>query len=83
MAGPVLVMVAAARSAAALSPREIEVLSLLADGLVAKQIAEQLEISCYRVRDLKESARLKLGASTTPQAIAMAQRRRLLRRPTA
>jgi PAS domain S-box-containing protein len=62
----------AGRRARALSPREREVLSLLARGLTGEQIAERLVLSPETVRTHIRNAREKLGASTRVEAVTMA-----------
>ncbi|MEE9315394.1 MAG: LuxR family transcriptional regulator [Rhizobiaceae bacterium] len=61
-----------------LSPRELECLSLVANGGNAKSIANKLEISAHTVRDYCKSARHKLGCATLFQAIHMATMERLI-----
>lgn len=56
----------------ALSPREREVLGLLARGHTGEQIAEQLVLSPETVRTHIRNAREKLGASTRVEAVTMA-----------
>jgi DNA-binding CsgD family transcriptional regulator len=55
-----------------LSPREIDVLSMLAMGLNRAQAADSLAISEHTFRTYVESARFKLGANNTTQAVARA-----------
>ncbi len=55
-----------------LSPREIDVLTMLAMGLNRAQAAESLAISEHTFRTYVESARFKLGANNTTQAVARA-----------
>lgn len=55
-----------------LSRRERQCLEFLAAGLLAKQIAAALSISESAVKQYLRSARLKLGASTSHQAVAKA-----------
>jgi DNA-binding CsgD family transcriptional regulator len=55
-----------------LSPREHEVVELLAAGLTGDEVAEQLGISPATVRVHIRNATGKLGASTRTQAVAMA-----------
>jgi PAS domain S-box-containing protein len=55
-----------------LSPREREVLALLARGLTGEQIAERLVLSPETVRTHIRNAREKLGASTRVEAVTMA-----------
>jgi DNA-binding CsgD family transcriptional regulator len=63
---------AAARGYGALTAREREVLSLLAEGLTAKQVADRLVLSLLTVRTHVRNAKERLGARTTPHAIAIA-----------
>ena len=62
-------------SSAQLSDREREVMTLLALGTTASEIAESLVISKETVRNHLRNARAKLGARTRAQAIAVALRR--------
>ncbi len=55
-----------------LSPREIDALSLIANGISRAGTAEKLGISEHTLRVYIESARLKLGAANTTHAVAMA-----------
>jgi PAS domain S-box-containing protein len=55
-----------------LSPREREVLGLLAHGLTGEQIAGRLVLSPETVRTHIRNAREKLGASTRVEAVTMA-----------
>ncbi len=55
-----------------LSPREIDVLTMLAMGLSRAQAADSLAISEHTFRAYVESARFKLGATNTTQAVARA-----------
>lgn len=59
-------------SSAALSPREIDTLSLLAMGYSRPQAADSLSISEHTLRVYIESARHKLGAQNTTHAVAKA-----------
>jgi DNA-binding CsgD family transcriptional regulator len=60
------------RRTRSLSPREREVLGLLARGLTGEQIAERLVLSPETVRTHIRNAREKLGASTRVEAVTMA-----------
>jgi PAS domain S-box-containing protein len=60
------------RRTRALSPREREVLALLARGLTGEQIADRLVLSPETVRTHIRNAREKLGASTRVEAVTMA-----------
>jgi DNA-binding CsgD family transcriptional regulator len=55
-----------------LSPREADALTFLALGYSRAQIAEMLDISEHTLRVYVESARFKLGAMNTTQAVARA-----------
>jgi two-component system, NarL family, response regulator YdfI len=61
-----------------LSPRESEVLNLLADGLANKEIARRLEISEHTVKFHITSIFNKLNASTRAEAVAIGARRGLI-----
>ena len=63
---------AAGRRARVLSPREREILGLLARGLTGEQIADRLVLSPETVRTHVRNAREKLGASTRVEAVTMA-----------
>jgi DNA-binding CsgD family transcriptional regulator len=65
-------------AAATLSRREEEVLALLADGLVNKQIAARLGISTNTVKTHLELLFEKLGVTTRAEAVATAVKRGLL-----
>jgi DNA-binding CsgD family transcriptional regulator len=58
-----------------LTPREHEVLELIANGLTNKSIARQLEISLHTVKFHVESVFRKLGARTRTEAVAKAAAR--------
>jgi DNA-binding CsgD family transcriptional regulator len=67
----------AARSAAppeALSAREAQILALLAEGLVNKQIAARLGISRHTVKTHLAALFHKLGVSTRAEAVAAGAR---------
>jgi PAS domain S-box-containing protein len=55
-----------------LSPREREILALLARGLTGEQIAQRLVLSPETIRTHIRNAREKLGASTRVEAVTMA-----------
>jgi PAS domain S-box-containing protein len=61
-----------AGTTSSLSPRQREVLELVADGKTSTDIAERLVVSPETVRTHLRNARLKLGASTKAQAVAIA-----------
>lgn len=61
-----------------LSPRELEIVALLAEGLADKQIAAQLGLSETTVKSHLRQAYEKLGAADRAQAVAIALRSRLI-----
>lgn len=63
---------------ALLTPREIEVLRDVADGMTNKEIAAHLGISLHTVKFHLESLMRKLGASSRAEAVSKSMRRRLL-----
>jgi DNA-binding NarL/FixJ family response regulator len=68
---------AAARAAAPLEPlsaREAQILALLAEGLVNKQIAARLGISRHTVKTHLAALFHKLGVSTRAEAVAAGAR---------
>lgn len=62
---------------ALLTPREIDVLNAIGEGLTNKAIAQRLEISLHTVKFHVESLFRKLGARTRTEALARAAERRL------
>jgi len=62
---------------ALLTPREIEVLSAIGEGLTNKSIARRLDISLHTVKFHVESLFRKLGVRTRTEALAKASERRL------
>jgi len=66
---------ASARGSTELSPRQRDVIELVAEGLTSAEIAQRLDISPETVRTHLRNARLKLGASTKAQAVAIAMLR--------
>jgi DNA-binding NarL/FixJ family response regulator len=61
-----------------LTPRELEILTLLAHGLVQSEIAERLEITSKTVATHIERILGKLGVRSRAQAVAMAYRETLV-----
>jgi DNA-binding CsgD family transcriptional regulator len=61
-----------------LTPREIEILAALSDGLSNKAIARRLEISQHTVKFHAESIFRKLGATNRAEAVARGLRRGLV-----
>lgn len=62
----------------ALSPREVDAMTLLAIGYSRAQVANSLSISEHTLRVYIESARYKLGALNTTHAVARAMSRGLI-----
>ncbi|GHA61275.1 hypothetical protein GCM10008927_28400 [Amylibacter ulvae] len=62
----------------ALSPREMETLTLLALGLNRATIAQNLQISEHTLRGYIESSRIKLSANNTTHAVSSAMARGLI-----
>jgi DNA-binding NarL/FixJ family response regulator len=62
---------------ALLTPRELEVLSAIAEGLTNKSIARRLDISLHTVKFHVESLFRKLGVRSRTEAVARASERRL------
>ncbi len=65
-----------------LTPREQEVLSLIAQGLSAKMVAAELNTSRYTVNDQIKSIYRKLGIGNRSEATAEAMRLGLIQLPT-
>jgi NarL family two-component system response regulator LiaR len=61
-----------------LTPRELEVLALMVEGLTNPQIAERLVVSKATARTHVSSILGKLGAATRSEAVALAVRHRLI-----
>lgn len=61
-----------------LTPRELEVLRLVADGLSGKEIARQLGISEHTVKFHVNMVMSKLGARSRTEAVVIAARRGLI-----
>lgn len=61
-----------------LSPRETEILRLLADGLNTHQMARRLLLSAVTVQKHRSRIFRKLGARNAPHAVALAFRRGLV-----
>jgi DNA-binding NarL/FixJ family response regulator len=61
-----------------LTPREVEVLTAIAEGLTNKEIARRLDISLHTVKFHIESVFRKLGAHTRTEAVTKAIERRRL-----
>ncbi len=65
-------------AAPTISPRELQIVGLLAEGMANKQIASQLGISDVTVKGYLQELYEKLGASDRAQAVAIALRHRLI-----
>jgi two-component system, NarL family, nitrate/nitrite response regulator NarL len=63
---------------AALTPREVEVLTWVGAGLSNKEVARQLGISAHTVKFHMEAAFRKLGAASRAEAVAKGLRRGLI-----
>ena len=61
-----------------LTARERDVLRAFAEGVSQRETAARLGVGLSTVKRCVVSARLKLGATTTTQAVAIAVRRGLL-----
>lgn len=68
----------AAAAPTALTPRETEVLAMLAEGLGNKTIARRMGISEHTIKTHVAALLQKLGASTRTEAVAIGVRRGLL-----
>jgi len=68
---------AASEPDALLTPRELEVLGAIGEGLTNKAIARRLGISLHTVKFHVESLFRKLGARTRTEALAKAAERRV------
>ena len=64
---------------AQLSPRQSEILQLIAKGLSNPDIAKLLDISIYTVKEQVNILLTKLGAATRAEAVAIALRKHLLK----
>jgi len=66
-----------------LTPREIEILQMIADGLSNNQIAQRLLLSLYTVKNHVHNILEKLETHSRNDAILLASRRGLIPRPQA
>ncbi len=65
--------------AAPISPREMEILQLMADGLPNKQIAGRLRISIHTVKYHVAAILSKLGAASRTEAVSLGMRQGYIR----
>lgn len=72
---------AAPRDRGALTPRELEVLQLLAEGLSTRDIAERFVLSISTVRNHVQNILTKLGAHSKLEAVSVAMRQGIVGRP--
>jgi DNA-binding CsgD family transcriptional regulator len=63
---------------AALSERELEVLSLMAEGCTDAEIGERLLLAPFAIKSHTTNLFAKLGASNRAHAVALGFKRRLL-----
>lgn len=61
-----------------LTPRQLEILRLTADGLTCAEIGKKLFIGEQTVRTHRQAIRARMGAATLPHAIALAYQRGIL-----
>lgn len=61
-----------------LTPREIEVLSLMAEGMTQKEIANELFVSRYTVNSHVQHIYEKMDARTGPHAVTKAFRAKII-----
>jgi DNA-binding NarL/FixJ family response regulator len=78
IAKDMIAAITAAPPAVTLTPRQLEVLRLLADGLRVKQIAAKLDLSPRTVETHKYELMHSLGAQTTAELLRTAIRRGLI-----
>ena len=62
-----------------LTPRELDVLGLVAQGFVYRDIGRTLGIAEYTARNHMLSVEQKLGAHTAPHAVAIAKDRGIIK----
>lgn len=72
---------AAPRAKGALTPRELEVLQLLAEGLSTREIAERFVLSISTVRNHVQNILSKLDAHSKLEAVSVAMRQGIVGRP--
>ena len=62
-----------------ITPREMDVLMLICDGLNSKEIGNKLNMSSRTVETHKNKLLQKFGVSNSPQMVAMAFRNKLIK----
>jgi two-component system, NarL family, nitrate/nitrite response regulator NarL len=72
---------AAPRQTGALTPREVEVLRLMADGRSSRDIADTLVLSVSTIRNHTQNILTKLGAHSRLEAVTIATRQGIIRPP--
>lgn len=65
------------RPTASLTPRELEVLSYLAEGFGRREVAEHMHVSTHTVRSHLQNLMGKLGVHTALEAVALARQAQL------
>lgn len=58
---------------ARLTPRELEVLALLAEGICRSEIAQRMHLSAHTIRSHLQNLMAKLGVHSTLEAVALAR----------
>lgn len=61
-----------------LTPRQVQVLRLVADGLTRQEIADRLHLNVNTVRSLMVQVFMRLHAHNAAQAVAVAMRRGII-----
>ncbi len=61
-----------------LTPRQRQILTLVAEGLCAHEVAKTLTISTETVKSHTKQIRCRLGAANNAQAVAIALRNHLI-----
>lgn len=69
------------RQTGALTPREIEVLQLMAEGRSSRDIADMLVLSVSTIRNHTQNVLTKLGAHSRLEAVTIATRQGIIRLP--
>jgi len=74
-------MILAFRPRHTLTPREVDVVRLVAEGLTDKQVAADLSLTCGTTRNIISNAAHKLGASNRVETILLAHNAGVLSLP--